>query len=112
MVNKKNAEYKDQQKKRKIQRIEETKIKNDENNKRNKQERHFETLNIISKLKENNIGTQYPAIKELLYKLNDYVLLGEKMEFNIPFPEMKRVIKGYLPIFKDEECVVVLRNIE
>jgi hypothetical protein len=112
MVNKKDPQYKEKQKQKKLKRIEETKVKNDEANKRNKQERHFETINVIAKLKDNNIGTHYPAIKELLYKLNDYVEVGEKMEFSIPFPEMRKVIKGYLPLYKDEECVVVLRHME
>ncbi len=111
MVNKKNIQYKEKQLLKKIQHEQKNLQKNDDTNKRNKQERHFETLNIISKLKENNIGTQFKAIKELLYKLNDYVVIGEKMEFTIPFPEMNKVIKGYLPIYKDEECIVVLRHI-
>jgi hypothetical protein len=111
MVNKKDFQYKEKQLLKKTQRTQTNLQKNDEANKRNKQERHFETLNIISKLKENNIGTQFEAVKQLLYKLNDYVVIGEKMEFTIPFPEMNKVIKGHMPIYKDEECVVVLRHV-
>ena len=112
MVNKKDPDYKKKQQEKKIQRKQQYIALNDENRKRSKQERQFETLNVIHQLKQNNISSEYPAIKELLYKLQTYVSNGEKMEFNIPFPEMRKVIKGYLPIYKDEECVVVLRHTE
>lgn len=112
MVNKKDPDYKKKQQEKKIQRKQQYIALNDESRKRSKEERQFETLNVIHQLKQNNISSEYPAIKELLYKLQTYVSNGEKMEFNIPFPEMRKVIKGYLPIYKDEECVVVLRHTE
>lgn len=112
MVNKKNPDYKKKQQEKKIQRKQQCLASNDESRKRSKEERQFESLNVIHQLKQNNISSEYPAIKELLYKLQTYVSSGEKMEFNIPFPEMRKVIKGYLPIYKDEECVVVLRHTE
>lgn len=81
-------------------------------NYRNKDERRYETLNIIYQLKQNNIKTHYPAIRKLLDKLTEYVNNGSKMEFTIPFPEMNKKIKATLAIHKKEECVVVLKHIE
>tara|TARA_Y100000310_G_C19943675_1_gene473706 strand:+ start:84 stop:413 length:330 start_codon:yes stop_codon:yes gene_type:complete len=77
---------------------------------RTEQERRFESLNIIYQLKQNNLTSEYPAIKELLEKLNIYVLMGQRMEINIPFPEKQKRIKGVLAIHKGEEVVVVLTS--
>jgi len=78
---------------------------------RTEQERRFETLNIIYQLKQNNITSDYPAIRELLEMLNLYVLMGQRMEINIPFPEKQKRIKGVLAIHKGEEVVVVMKQL-
>ena len=80
--------------------------------KRNEQERRFETLNIIYQLKQNNITSKYPAIRTLLELMNTYVIYGDRIEVNIPFPEMKKRIKGVLASHKYEEVVVVLKHDE
>lgn len=87
-------------------------MKNQENNYRNKDERRQETLNIIYQLKQNNIDSNYPAVKKLVIKLTEYVNSGHRMEFTIPFPEKNKKIKAILPLHKKEECVVVLKHIE
>jgi hypothetical protein len=82
------------------------------NNYRDEMARRLEILQVIYQLKQNNLTSDYPAIRELLDKMNDYVMKGEKQEFKIPFPEKNKVIKGYLPLYKDEKCVVVLKHID
>ena len=73
--------------------------------------RRLEVLQIIYQLKQNNLSTDYIPIRELMDKLNDYVIKGEKQEFSIPFPEKNKTIKGYLPLYKNEKCVVLLKQI-
>ena len=77
---------------------------------RNEQERRIETLNIIYQLKQNNLTAGFPAIRELLEKLNTYVQLGIDISINIPFPEKNKRIKGKLAVHKSEEVVVVLKH--
>lgn len=110
MVNKKSKEYREKQREKREKRKIQIEKDNEENSKRNEAERQIEVLNVIYRLKQNDFGTEYKAIKELLYKMNDYVKKGEKTEFSIPFPEKNKIIKGYLPIYKDEECVVVMKH--
>ena len=78
---------------------------------RTEQERRFETLNIIYQLKQNGLSSEFPAIKELLEKLNLYVLVGQRMVINIPFPEKQKLITGVLATHKREEVVVVMKQI-
>lgn len=77
---------------------------------RDENERRLESLRIIYKLKENNISSDYPAIKKLLLQLDKYVTTGNRIELSIPFPEMNKKIKGVLAVNKKEECVVVLKH--
>ena len=105
MVNKNSKEYKDKIAKRK------EKLLNTDAE-RTKDERRFETLNIIYQLKQNNITSEYPAVRELLEKMNEYVVKGETVEINIPFPEKNKIIKGTLPRFKSEKPMVMLKHVE
>lgn len=79
---------------------------------RDENERRHETLNIIYQLRENNIKSNFPAVKKLIEKLNEYIVKGQSMNFTIPFPEMNKKIKATLPIHKREKCVVVLKHVE
>ena len=83
-------------KKDKIQKRKEKQLKSIENRNRNRNidERRFETLNIIYQLKQNNLTSEYPAIRELLDKLNTYVETGLDIFVNIPFPEKNKTNKG------------------
>ena len=78
--------------------------------KRTFEERKFESLNIIYQLKQNGLSSSYPAITELLRKLNDFVVSGIECELNIPFPEKNKIIKGKLTNRKAEDVVVLLRE--
>lgn len=78
---------------------------------RTKEERRHETLNIIYQMKQNNITSEYDATKQLIMKLNEYVNKEETIEFTIPFPEKNKLIKGTLPIMRNEEPVVVLKQL-
>ena len=77
---------------------------------RNEAERRFETLNIIYQMRENKLHSGYPAIRQLLQILNDYVKDGERKHIDIPFPEMKKRIMGVLEVNKKYLCNVVLKS--
>ena len=109
---KKDKEHREKMAQRREKREEEVKRKQHYSNRRNEDDRRIESLNVIYQLKQNNISSEYLAIRELLDKLTMYVKYGEPMKFTIDFPEMKKVIHGTLPIYKDEECVVVMKHIE
>lgn len=78
---------------------------------RSKEERRHETLNIIYQMKQNNLTSEHDAIKQLIMKLNEYVEKEETIEFAIPFPEKNKLIKGTLPIMRNEDPVVVLKHL-
>lgn len=109
---KKDKQHREKMELRKMKREEELKQKQHHSNRRNEMDRRLETLNVIYQLKQNNISSDYLAIRELLEKLTEYVTYGEPMKFTIDFPEMNKVIHGTLPIYKDEECVVVMKHKE
>ena len=79
---------------------------------RTQDERRFETLNIIYQLKQNGLTSEYGAVKELIEKLNEYVEKEETIEIHIPFPEKNKIIKGKLPIMKDEKPMVMLKHVD
>lgn len=76
---------------------------------RDEAHRRFETLNIICKMKENNLTSSYPAIKTLLEILNNYVITGKEQKTIIDFPQLNKYIKVYLPLETDKECIVVMK---
>jgi hypothetical protein len=51
---------------------------------------------IIQKLSELELNVSYPAIKRLYIEIALYIKDGESRKINIPFPEVKRRIKGFL----------------
>ena len=51
---------------------------------------------IIQKLNELELNTSYPAIKRLYKEIAEHIKDGESRKINIPFPEVKRRIKGFL----------------
>ena len=50
----------------------------------------------IQKLNELELNTSYPAIKRLYKEIAEHIKDGESRKINIPFPEVKRRIKGFL----------------
>ena len=52
----------------------------------------------------------YEPIKKLYQKFKEYIQEGNRIEVNIPFPEINRRIKGILAISVREEVWVNLKN--
>ena len=77
---------------------------------RTKEERRQEIIPIIEKLSELQLSTEYDAIKELYKLFKEYIEEGNRIEVNIPFPLIKRRIKGILAISAREPVWVKLEN--
>lgn len=77
---------------------------------RTKEERRQEVIPIIEKLSELQLSTEYDAIKELYKLFKEYIEEGNRIEVNIPFPLIKRRIKGILAISAREPVWVKLEN--
>lgn len=63
---------------------------------KSKEERIADIKPIIQKLNELELNTSYPAIKRLYREIAEYMKDGESRKIKIPFPEVKRRIKGFL----------------
>jgi len=107
-MTKKTKEHREKIQKRKEKQLQH--LQND--NMRTQDERRLETLNIIYQLKQNGLTSEYSAVKELIGKLNEYVEKEETVEIYIPFPEKNKIIKGKLPITKDEKPMVMLKHVD
>ena len=77
---------------------------------RTKEQRKNEIKEIISKLSEFQLDMTYEPIKQLYEKFKEYINVGNRMEINIPFPEINRRIKGLLAISVREEVWINLKN--
>lgn len=77
---------------------------------RTRQERKEEANNIIKKLTELQLSTQYEAIKTLYTIMFEYINTGERIIINIPFPEINKRIEGILPINKIEQGTLRLKH--
>ena len=77
---------------------------------RTKQEGRKEIIPIIEKLSELRLSTEYDAIKELYKLFKEYIEEGNGIEVNIPFPLIKRRIKGILAIYAREPVWVKLEK--
>jgi hypothetical protein len=77
---------------------------------RTKEERQNEIKEILSKLSEFNLNSTYEPIKKLYQKFKEYINEGNRIEVNIPFPEVNRRIKGVLAISVREEVWITLKN--
>ena len=77
---------------------------------RTKEERQNEIKEILSKLSEFNLNTAYKPIKKLYQIFKEYINEGNRIEVNIPFPEINRRIKGILAISVREEVWITLKN--
>lgn len=65
---------------------------------RTKEQRQEEVKNILKQLNEFELGIKYDPIKILYKKFKEYIVEGNRMKVNIPFPEINRRIKGLLAI--------------
>jgi len=77
---------------------------------RTKEERQNEIKEILEKLSEFDLNLNYEPIKKLYQKFKEYIQEGNRIEINIPFPEINRRIKGILAISVREEVWINLKN--
>lgn len=80
----------------------------DKTNLRTEEERKTVSIEIINMLSDLGLSVSYEPIKKLYLILKKYNQEGNRIEVNIPFPEINRRIKGVLPISKKEESTVRL----
>jgi len=78
-------------------------------NNRSKEERQREATKIIQSLQKLNLSPgEYEPIRILYNLLQRYIQDGERIEVNIPFPEIHKQIIGVLAIRLTEQVVVKL----
>ena len=77
---------------------------------RTKEERQNEVKEILSQLNKFKLNMNYEPIKKLYAKFKEYIQEGNRIEVNIPFPEINRRIKGILAISVREEVWINLKN--
>ena len=75
---------------------------------RTKEERQIEVKKILEKLCELNLTTEHDEVKELMSIMRDYVTHGNEVSIDIPFPMIKRRIKGVLTAYQGEPVCVKL----
>ena len=63
---------------------------------RTKEERQKEIAQIINKIAELELSTNYDPIKQLYVLFQEYINENKRIEVNIPFPMINRRIKGIL----------------
>lgn len=79
---------------------------------KSKEDRMADIKPIIQKLSELELNVSYPAIKRLYIEVALYIKDGESRKINIPFPEVKRRIKGFLSGDTRKETWVKLESDE
>ena len=77
---------------------------------RTKEQRQEEVKNILKQLNEFDLDSKYEPIKKLYGFCKTYIAEGERILVNIPFPEIKRRIKGLLAISINEEVWLKLEK--
>jgi len=77
---------------------------------RTKEERKGEVKEILNKLCDFDLNISYEPIKKLYQKFKEYIQEGNRIEINIPFPEINRRIKGLLAISIRENVWLNLKN--
>ena len=65
---------------------------------------------ILTKLTEFDINIKYEPIKKLYVLFREYIKNGDRIEINIPFPEIDRRIKGLLATSVREEVWINLKS--
>lgn len=76
------------------------------------QERQLEVRKIVKKLNELHLNTSYDAIKTLFENMQTYINNNEKIDINIPFPDMNVNIKGVLEIDRRKKVWVKLESLQ
>jgi len=77
---------------------------------RTKEQRQAEVKTIIAQLTKFDLGIKYDPIKNLYALFKSYISEGNRTIINIPFPEIKRRIKGLLAISVNEQVWLKLET--
>ena len=77
---------------------------------RSKEERQKEVKTILEQLSEFDLDSKYEPIKKLYGLFKTYIAEGNRIIVNIPFPEIKRRIKGLLAVSINEEVWLKLKK--
>jgi hypothetical protein len=77
---------------------------------RTKEQRQAEIKEIISQLNNLQLGIHYPPIRNLFAKFKEYIDDGNRIEINIPFPDINRRIKGVLAASIKEDVCIMLKH--
>lgn len=78
---------------------------------RTKEQRQEEVKELLIQLNKFDLNNVYEPIKQLYAQFKIYIQEGNRIVINIPFPEIKRQIKGVLAISIKEEVWVNLKKI-
>ena len=77
---------------------------------RSKEERQKEVKTILEQLSKLDLDSKYEPIKKLYGLFKTYIAEGNRIIVNIPFPEIKRRIKGLLAVSINEEVWLKLEK--
>jgi len=77
---------------------------------RTKEERQKEVKTILEQLSEFDLDSKYEPIKKLYGLFKTYIAEGNRIIVNIPFPEIKRRIKGLLAVSINEKVWLKLEK--
>ena len=77
---------------------------------RTKEERQKEIREILKQLSKFELTPRYEPVKELYKQFKQYIDTGDRIEINIPFPMIKRRIKGLLAASVNEDVWIKLQN--
>jgi hypothetical protein len=77
---------------------------------RTKEERQKEVKTILEQLSKLDLDSKYEPIKKLYGLFKTYIAEGNRIIVNIPFPEIKRRIKGLLAVSINEEVWLKLEK--
>ena len=77
---------------------------------RSKEDRQKEVKTILEQLSEFDLDSKYEPIKKLYGLFKTYIAEGNRIIVNIPFPEIKRRIKGLLAVSINEEVWLKLEK--
>ena len=77
---------------------------------RTKEQRQQEVREILKQLSKFELTPRYEPVKELYKQFKQYIDTGDRIEINIPFPMIKRRIKGLLAASVNEDVWIKLQN--
>ena len=75
-----------------------------------KEQRQERVKEILGKLSEFQLNIKYEPVRKLYELFKRYINDAERIEVNIPFPDINRRIKGLLATSLKEETWINLKN--